>query len=911
MEPTIDLINIPERDAHSRSIAHAWQQAIAGTALLPFPADEINDRLARLANEALQLLLANDEPTAGVVAERSRRIGQELVELNLVKPYSLERSLEVLGRELSAGATGDPGTQARLSAILAGIAGGFTAEAQKVLLVQQEEINLAKTMALQQARQALADSLEVLAERNRQLSAEITERLRVEQNLREHANRLENIHATHLAILSAESLEDILDLSIRLIHNTNSPLITSVMTYDLTAGIAEVLQSSWPDRYPPGTQLTITLWDMIAKLRAGDVYYIEDAPAIPAPNEGLQMIAAVGGHSFLAVPLLYRDELIGAITIVLGSIQTFSPDELAIIREIADSAAVAVQHRYALEAEQQARMREVTLREVAAGITGGLELEAVLETILDQLERVLPTTSSSIMLLEGDELIIKTTRKVQTDKRLLDDMIRHAPNNLMAIIRTGRLEIIADTRRHPAWITLPGGEGIRCWMGVPLIVKGASIGILTLDRSEPHAFTPEDEDLALAFANQAAIAIENARLFQTVQQHAEELEMRVRGRTRELQALYGISAAAAGNSEIDDVLRQALQQALLAFDCPAGCIYLDGGDSPADPPVRLAMGDESLVQAMQRIPVETLLAVRAALFDTPLIIADPAQLEENLKDTVQAYAAAPLRAHGKVLGLIGLLGPRWDHFSAEARPLLTTIADQIASAVENIRLRQKAREAAILAERDRLARDLHDAVTQSLYSLSLFAEAAQEAARANDAAKTQRHLASVLKMAQQALGELRLMLFELRSETAARTGLVEALRYRLKTVEERIGIAVEFKADSIGHLPVVVEEALYRVALEALNNALRHGPAPHVEVRLFLKDGQLVLIVADDGAGFDVAEATRSGGMGLNSMTKRIEQAGGTLVVDSTPGEGTRIEARAPLMAGGPAGKTAREGNYG
>jgi signal transduction histidine kinase len=262
-----------------------------------------------------------------------------------------------------------------------------------------------------------------------------------------------------------------------------------------------------------------------------------------------------------------------------------------------------------------------------------------------------------------------------------------------------------------------------------------------------------------------------------------------------------------------------------------------------------------------------------------------------------------------MLGLMSLISPQPDCFSIESLPVLTTIADQIATAVENIRLRHKARETAVLAERDRLARDLHDAVTQSLYSLSLFAEAAQESARANDPARIQRHLGSDMKMAQQALGELRLMLFELRADTAARQGLAQALGDRLKSVEERIGIAVDIQAESIGLLPVVVEEAFYRVGLEALNNALRHGPAPHVEVRLFTEDSHLVLTIADDGAGFDVAEATRSGGMGLNSMTQRLQQVGGTLVVDSSPGQGTRVTARTPLLTGGRA--TSQEVKHG
>lgn len=895
MDQMEQLLDLPERREYCRAFARLWQQAIAGTTLFPHSSEVISERLAWLAAESLDLVLAGEELPPAAWSARARAIGRELVQLRLLKPQSLEQSLEVLARELLAGMSAGPAAQARLGSLLAAIAGGFTEESQKSLLTQQEEINFAKTVALRQAREALADSLEELAERNRALKEEIAERRRIEDSLRQHTGRLKNLHTAQLAILSAGSLASTLEVSIRQLNELLPNLAISVTTYDLSAKTLHLLFST-QSASPAGTTFPISMWDLVDSLRRGNVYYLKDVRSISDAPDGVQALARFGGRSFMALPLIYRGDLIGAVSITMGEIREIPADEVAIIREIVDSIAVAVQHHRLLATAQTARARESTLREIAAGITSGLELELVLDTILDQLERVLPTISSAILLLEGQELSVTTTRKLMTDERLLADMINQTPDNLMAIVRTGRPEVIPDTHRHPEWVGLPGGESIRCWLGVPLIVKGTSIGILTLDRSEPHSFTPEDVSLAMAFANQAAIAIENARLFRAVQRHAQEMETRVRERTRELQALYGITAAAAEERELEDILRQALFQALTAFDCPAGCIYLAVGDGPlVEPPIRLAVGDERMVAAIQRIPIEELQAVRATPGDEPLIVTDQVRLAEKLNGAANAYAIAPLRAHGRSLGIISLLSAQPDHFSTDSRPLLTTIADQIAAAVEVIRLRRHAREAAVLAERDRLARDLHDAVTQSLYSLSLFAEAAQRAALANDPINIQRHLGSVLKMAQQALGELRLMLFELRSDTAARKGLAEALRDRIQTVEERIGTIVNLHVEPIGPLPIGVEEALYRVGLEALNNALRHGPARRVEVELYPEDSQLVLIIADDGAGFDVDEAFRSGGMGLNSMTQRIRQVDGMLRVDSSPGRGTRIEARAPI----------------
>lgn len=884
---SLELLALPEWRDRCQTIAHAWQRAIAPTDHIPYPAEVFHTRLTRLTADCLAALL-HDVQKPETVSTRARAIGRELVDLHLVGSESLEKSLDLLDHELSDCLAGFPDGQVRLGSLLAGIAGGFMDQAQKVLLIQQEEISRAQTAALRDARESLAES-------NRRLSAEIAERQRVEDDLRTYADRLQSLHATHLAILSAESLSSTLDISVQRLSNLFPSLGTSVFTYNFDAGMIDILQTNQTVS-PAGSQVPITMWDMVDTLQRGGIYFVKDVRTAPDGPEGIRALARFGGRSFLAIPLVYREEMIGGVSMILDDVYNFPEETLVIAREIADSVAVALQHHRLLVAAQTARARETTLREIAASITAGLELDVVLNTILDQLERVLPTSSSSIMLLEGSGLVVTATRKVLTNERLLADLIDHTPENLMTILRTGQPEVIHDTHRHPAWVILPGGESIRSWMGVPLRVKGDSIGILTLDRSEPHSYTEADMELALAFANQAAITIENARLFGAVQSHAGDLEARVREQTRELRALYGITAAAVEELELDEILRRALEQALTAFDCSAGCIYLAAGESEQlEPAIRLALGDEVIVQAIQQITVDDLLAMQASLAEKPLILTDPLPFGGMLSGVAQSCVVAPMRAQGRSLGIISLVDRQRDRFTSESLSLLTAVADQIASAIENIRLRHKAREAAILAERDRLARDLHDAVTQSLYSLSLFAEAARESAMGNDPAKVQRHIGSVMRMAQQALGELRLMLFELRSETAARKGLADALADRLRTVEARIGVRTNLDAKLLGPLPIALEEAFYRIGLEALNNALRHGHAQEVEVKLFQESQQIVLIVTDNGSGFVIDDVADSGGMGLKSMEQRIRQVEGLVLVESMPGSGTRVEARAPF----------------
>jgi signal transduction histidine kinase len=214
--------------------------------------------------------------------------------------------------------------------------------------------------------------------------------------------------------------------------------------------------------------------------------------------------------------------------------------------------------------------------------------------------------------------------------------------------------------------------------------------------------------------------------------------------------------------------------------------------------------------------------------------------------------------------------------------------------VENIQLRQITRQAAIIEERERLARDIHDQVTQSIYSAGLFAEAARGAIEAGNLDKMRQHTYSIQRMTSQALRELRSLLFELRTEPLARQGLVEALRERLKTVEHRAGIAGEVLASGVDSIPVAIEETFYRIALEALNNALRHARADRVDITLTAAGGELTMTIADNGIGFDQEAAGDQGGMGLESMQKRIGKVNGELTL--TSGEaGTRVTARARL----------------
>jgi len=206
----------------------------------------------------------------------------------------------------------------------------------------------------------------------------------------------------------------------------------------------------------------------------------------------------------------------------------------------------------------------------------------------------------------------------------------------------------------------------------------------------------------------------------------------------------------------------------------------------------------------------------------------------------------------------------------------------------------QAEELAAADERNRLARELHDSLTQTLYSLTLQAEATSRELAAGATQQANEQLQTIRRTAQQALGEMRALLFELRPPDLEAEGLVAALQERLEAVEARTGLVAELIVEGEETFPEDVEPELYRIAQEALNNVLKHAQAHAITLSLEQANGAIVLEVADDGRGFAMTTSQPRGGMGLRSMEERAAQLGGTLTIRSAPGAGTRVRVELP-----------------
>ncbi|MET9512657.1 GAF domain-containing sensor histidine kinase [Streptomyces flavidovirens] len=264
------------------------------------------------------------------------------------------------------------------------------------------------------------------------------------------------------------------------------------------------------------------------------------------------------------------------------------------------------------------------------------------------------------------------------------------------------------------------------------------------------------------------------------------------------------------------------------------------------------------------------------------------------------FLGLPIRDGDDVIGALFLANKRCPKpdgacgFTKDDEELLGMLAQHAAIALTNARLYERSRELTIAEERSRLAHELHDAVSQKLFSLRLTAQAAA-ALVDRDPARAKGELQQVAALAAEAADELRAAVVELRPAALDEDGLIATLRTQIQVMDRAHTARVTFHSGGVRALPAAQEEALLRVAQEALHNALRHSGAAHVDVVLEKSGQGARLKVTDDGSGFDPKTVRRAGRhLGLVSMRDRAGGAGGRLTVESAPGKGTTIEMEVP-----------------
>jgi signal transduction histidine kinase len=389
---------------------------------------------------------------------------------------------------------------------------------------------------------------------------------------------------------------------------------------------------------------------------------------------------------------------------------------------------------------------------------------------------------------------------------------------------------------------------------------------------------------------------ERERAEAEIQRMVETLEQRVADRSEELTAFLDLVLLAGQAVSLDDIVDQALSRIIEVMHSRALCVHLvdvDGAALRLAAQQGLSAHEEAQVQSVRLRPAfrRWLQQPNDPLVSTDLseIVLMPSALR---LPGFHTYLGAQVRIGQQIAGLLSYFRSGDEGFGVDEVALGTALAEQMGLVLETARLRANAEAMAVMEERQRLARDLHDSVTQSLYSLSLFSRAAREAAEDNDADRLQRTLTEVERNTLHTLREMRLLLYELRPADLEREGLVRAIELRLNAVERRANLQLDARLDELTGLSPSQEAELYHIVVEALNNVVKHAAATRVALHLTQAGGSVHLRVADDGQGFDPAQT--NGGMGLRNIRERVTRLGGQLVVSSEPGGGTRLEAALP-----------------
>jgi PAS domain S-box-containing protein len=363
------------------------------------------------------------------------------------------------------------------------------------------------------------------------------------------------------------------------------------------------------------------------------------------------------------------------------------------------------------------------------------------------------------------------------------------------------------------------------------------------------------------------------------------LEQRVEERTRELSTLLEVSHNVASTIELKPLLDLILTQLKAVVDYTGSSLAILEHDDLVLVGTRGPESEEHLIQ--RRFPLKhmgliwEMLCRREPVIidnvrdDTPLAQAYRESAGELLQTTfryIHSWIAVPLMLKERVIGMLSASHSESNYYEPRHATLALAIANQAAIAIENARLYEQAQELAAIEERQRLARELHDSVSQALYGISLGVHTARLQVDHNPGELAE-SLDYVLELAEAALTEMRALIFELRPESLEAEGLVTALTKQAAALHARHGINVELDLCDELDLTLKVKRELYRVAQEALHNTVKHAEASRADLRLHLVDGKVSLEVRDNGKGFE-ATGSFPGHLGLHSMRERVRSLG-------------------------------------
>ena len=534
-----------------------------------------------------------------------------------------------------------------------------------------------------------------------------------------------------------------------------------------------------------------------------------------------------------------------------------------------------------------------TLVDAGIALSSELSLDALLQRIVDTAAELTDARYAALGVVDrtGQGLERFFTTGIDAETHAAIGELPRGRGILGVPIRDAHPLRLRDIAADPRSVGFPANHPpMRTFLGVPIVLRGVAFGNLYLtEKAHGSEFTSEDEELTQLLAAQAAVAIENARLYASSNRSL-----------RQLETLNEIGAALASEVELEpllDLVARRMQElveariVLIALPDAEGSLRVVGAAGRDDAMGReLALSTTKTGRVLERGHTERVDAV----VDDPEV---DQQIARELGVTAAIYL--PLSVRGRPLGVVvahDKLGPdpRFDEADvrlAESLVARAAIAVDLSERVTRDSLRRVVQAQEL--ERARLARELHDETGQALASILLGLRQLEDAVETDEARAA---AAGLRQLVVATLQDVRRLAVELRPSALDDFGLVPAVERLAATVSES-GPAVDVAAQlGDARLAADAETVLYRIVQESLTNVVKHASAGHVSITLVRKGQAAVVVVEDDGAGFDPA-ALRDGALGIAGMRERVALVGGRLTIESSRSRGTTLVAEVPAAA--------------
>ena len=604
-------------------------------------------------------------------------------------------------------------------------------------------------------------------------------------------------------------------------------------------------------------------------------------------------------RSELCVPIKTKEAVIGVLNVESDQLNAFDESDLVVLQSLANQAAIAIENAQLYEDTKSRLAQVIALQETTRAVASTLELDRLLNLIIQQATSLLQAEGGIINTVDWenkeDEAVAATGLAVSAlaDRAPLEGSLSGwvALHNQPVISNQVGEDSRAD-HRALSKLVKESKRQIQSVAIAPLAIKDQVMGTLVVmdKQGGKGEFDQTDLELLVAFANQAAVAIENARLFDSEQRRAEQFRV-----------LSEVGARITSLLAVDELLNETVRLVKENFGYYLVAIGLVEGDELV---VRAGAGprwDDPQFEP-PRIKVGMGISGWVAFTGQPLLAPDVSQEPRYvlLPDSTETRSelAVPLKTKSGGIGVLDVQSEQVRAFDETDLGVLQSLANLTAVAIEEARLYEQAQQAAAMEERSRLARDLHDAVTQTLFSASLIGEVVPILWE-SDQDEGRQLLQELRQLTRGALAEMRALLLELRPAALAEASLDELLQQLGEAITGRSGVPVVVSIEGESDLPGDVHVALYRVAQEALNNVVKHADATEVKVSLHcrsLPDGEggqkrqvVELEVSDNGCGFDPGSVPPDR-LGLGIIRERAEAIGAELEMETEPGSGTKVE---------------------